>query len=343
MTNLIAGYTGAGSPPSPWTALSTFDGKYLKNTSTLANHGVTGGNLTHTHTTASSSIDVGNYNYWLYSEVNGCMGKHTHGLTVTCGNTANDPTYRTIRLIKCDLTTWETTERCFPVGTILFADAALSWAEVDRDSTFDNRLIKIDNTANTNGGNDTETDAITITIANADPGEVNAYIDSDAVAVPYDQGDSRHLYHGHTLTHTPAAQSTKPARIRTRVYKTNVNTTKALAGVICFVDSTPSSKWTAVNWDGYFIEGANEDDNATGSNTHTPNGLTGADTSSWSYGLRYGYLTDSGVEVEYYTHHHHVTFTFNSADMQPPYVQLYPVKLNTTLYAGGMMISACLF
>lgn len=43
------------------------------------------------------------------------------------------------------------------------------------------------------------------------------------------------------------------------------------------------------------------------------------------------------------THNHQLTFNVASADHQPVYVQLYAVKLNTTLTAGRLMIGACLF
>lgn len=353
-TNLYTFWTGTDSPPSPWSLVTLYDGKYLKCTDAIGNHGTTNGATFHTHSAQSSSIDNGTphayanryfdeYGWW------DCLKLHTHSLSFGFPTTPNDPPYRTVRLIKCDLATWEATERKFLENTILpSVSGELTWDQASQDTNFNDRMIKIDSTPETNGGQATRTDTVTATIGSTRPLSENVITAIDGIQHypfevykqygPFDfRWDSNH---NHIITISQTV-TTKPVRVRTRIYKTTQLTTNAIAGVVCFVDGTTSSLWTACNWVAA-IEGATEDSNLTGSNSHGISFSGSTNTFTFNQSTYNESYSPNITEVAT-VHSHVITLVSPSIDIQPPYVNLYPVYLNATLSRSALKISSCLF
>ena len=82
----------------------------------------------------------------------------------------------------------------------------------------------------------------------------------------------------------------------------------------------------------------------TGSNTHPHSNInitSGGFYAGASYSTNTAYATHNSQVPG--SHSHVIVVGFANANHEPINVQLYPVKLNTTLHVGGLMASACLF
>jgi hypothetical protein len=114
--------------------------------------------------------------------------------------------------------------------------------------------------------------------------------------------------------------------------------------MVVFLDGADTSGYfNAVNWNDAFIMGGDQDAAITGSNTHphaNASFYSGTSTAGTPNTTAQPTGGDGIVEGD---HAHLLTVTFQDANHEPLNVQLYPVKLNTTLYAGSaMFIGACL-
>jgi len=322
MSNIYCFWKG-GTPPAPWQLKSDFNGRYPKCGGSYSTHGVTGGATQHTHTYSNVSVSnstpsttVGEGSDALYIAV------HTHTLSLTVSSSNNDPSYYSYELIYMDLVSWENKERRFPQGAVVLSDTAVSWSLLTRESAADNRLIKLDTACNT-GGRDNHEHSCTGTLQTINP-SISGFTHPYA---PY--WNPRNASHSHTVSVTTPSKSIKPARVRTRIYSVNTLTDKAVAGIICFVDGPTSANWTPLSWDGYYIEGANENANFVGINNHDHLNLS---ATSSDYTVSTGYYGDAGTTSCASTHRHTVSFNLNNSNHEPLYVKLYPVKLNTTLW-----------
>lgn len=230
-TNIYFLWKTGGTAPSGYTKATTWNGKYLKLTNSSANHGVTGGSLTHDHPLSGFSCGGTGGDLCTAGGGSNVASDHNHGLYSASGPTNNDPTYLTYELLSIDLATWEAGIKCFPAGSVLLSASSLaSWSEVSRETSLDGRLIKID-TAGGSGGRTTANHAITITTTTNSETSVG-FGAGQYYGVPHD--------HNHTGSFTTDSQTTKPQRIQTRVYSCPSITSKAMAGAICFVDGTPT-------------------------------------------------------------------------------------------------------
>ena len=331
MTNLIIGWRGAGNPPSPWARWTDGDGRYLRFTATVGDAKAKAGSATHTHTVINLSVanpgEVAGANP-LGSQA--LEKNHTnHGVGSSSISSANnDPEYYSFALIYMDLATWEASERRFPQDALVFSQGALSWSEVSRDTSADGKLIMLSSTPGQVGGTATRSHNATVTLGSGG-GSASIYV------VTLNAGNyeiAANHTHGVSGTITSSALTTKPARITTRIYAANVLTTKALAGVVCMVDDTPSANWTIVNWTGKFLESANTDATSTGSSTQTHTGLSGTSGIPSNSGSQvYSYQAYSEDSAVLRTHTHTFTFDLGSANIEPLYYNLVPVSLNSTL------------
>lgn len=324
MTNLIIGWRGAGDPPSPWARWTDGDGRYLRFTATVADAKLKAGSSTHTHSVINLSItSCGQCTCLGGGSSQGVHTNHTLGSsTVTSAN--NDPEYYSFSLIYMDLATWEQSEKRFPVDSLVFSEGALSWSEVTRDTSADGKLIMLSSTPGQTGGTATRSHTATVTLGSGGSAGTGAGVGIHIAA----SGTHSHTVSGNISS---SSLTTKPARITTRIYAANILTTKALSGVVCLVDGTPSANWSILSWTGYFLESANSDATSTGSSSQTHTGLSGTSGGSalgWtSANTSY---TDATVATDGHTH----TFTFNlgSSSIEPLYYNLIPVVLNSTLY-----------
>jgi len=335
MTNLYV-LGNAGSAPSGWTKITTYDGYYLRFGNSYAGHGTTGGSATHTH--GSSGVTIGNCSgssfYFNLTGTN-MMKVHSGTLNITSGTSgSNTPPYYELELYRINLTTWETSHKYFPVGSILLSDSVLSGSEMSRFSSPDGRLLKFGSPGLT-GGTAGHTHAVA---GNVSCTSLNLSVGS------YDDGDvSNPTDHTHAWSTTSNSQDVTPLRLQTRFYRVNQLVNRALTGAICFVDDTPSANWDLMSgWNGYFAESL-DGYTTTGSNAHEHNGLSTTSANYTASVLRYRSGTTSRTFANR-PHNHTVAFNLASADHTPQYVTLIPVKLNTTLYrpmGRSICVSMC--
>lgn len=316
-----------GTPPSPWTRQTGYDGRYIRFGSTL---GGTGGTSTHTHTYSGLTIGTSTYTYTFfgYSYPNSpAMDLHTHtcngGITVSAVN--NAPVYYTLELWYMDMATWESLERRFPAGAVFLAQGDIAWDEAPEFSTYYNKMVKL-GTAGSTGGADTHTHALTGTL---DSNNVGQYLQNNGY-VPYQRVNT----HSHTINLTTSSANSIPQHIYTKIYKTTSTTVKAQAGIVCFTDGTPSANWTVLTgWYGYFFR-PGSGFGTSGSGTHSHSSVSG-----YSDGYTFAHYALSDASIDYTRnavndpHYHSVAFSLqNNVDHQPPYVDLKPMQLNNTLY-----------
>ncbi len=248
------------------------------------------------------------------------MGVHTHTLTFTITAANNNPSYYQYEVIYCDLTTWETTDRTLPAGAVVLSDTSLSWSALTRETAPDSKLIKL-GTFGSTGGQDNHNHPVSVSLASTNP---------SVSGIPYsDYSSVGSANHSHTGSLTTSDKSIKPARIQTRLYSVTQATDRIEAGVIAFVDGTPSSNWTVLSWNDNFIESANQNAVATGVSSHDHINLSLTSSTYTKSTSSTGGMNNS---VACNNHTHNVTFSLDSQAHLPPYVYLYPVKLNTTLY-----------
>lgn len=332
MTNLIIGWLG-GTPPSPWQKLTDYDGEYLRCTATAVQAKTTGGNSTHTHAIINFSVgNCGSQNHDCDVEgiCENCGTVHNnHSLgSNSVSSVANDPPYFTFELIYMDLATWEASERRFPEGAILLSDIIQSWGSLSRHSDSDGKLWKI-GTAGTSGGTSTRAHTISIALGSGGNG-INAGVYYDP-EWPTEVRTAADAIHSHpSADSTSGNHSTLPKRVQLRFYRVTELTDRALAGVICFADGTPSAYWNIVDYADCFLQGADSNAAITGSSTHGENGLS--KTSGSFGGLHECWSRGFQVAGQAHPHNHPMYFDLQSANHEPPYVNLVPVKLNTTLY-----------
>jgi hypothetical protein len=225
-----------------------------------------------------------------------------------------------------DLSIWETAERRFPANAILLSETALSDSELSRFTSADGRLIRIGTPGNIGGDSDGIHD-------HTFSGNLSSYYASYEGVYGGGGGYwSRDSGHGHTFSGTSSSGTLLPVRVQTRLYLASTQTIKALQGVICFVDGAfDTGKWTFVSWAGKCIESVNSDASSTGSDTH--NHSISATSSSWTSSTQLGIVWNTaGYNRCPGTHSHTVSGTASTESHVPPYVNLYPVKLNATLY-----------
>lgn len=321
MTNIYFLWKG-GTPPSPYSKWTGGDGNYVRFTNNVNLWGQTGGSASHTHN--SSGATCGNSTtcgyYWSGGSGGTYMKVHTHTLSFSITASNNDPSYYQYEVIYCDLNTWETLERSLPAGTVVISDTALSWPALTRETGLDNRLVKL-GTAGLTGGRDNHNHPVSVTLTSTNPSQAG---------VPYSSYSSvSSASHSHTGSLTTPDKTIKPARIQTRLYSIPTATDRVEAGIIAFVDGVPSANWAPLDWNDSFLESVNQNAAATGVNSHDHLNLS-LTSSTYSRGTT-GTGGDS-TSTACNNHYHNVSFSLDSQSFLPPYVYLYPVKLNTTLY-----------
>jgi hypothetical protein len=324
---------------TPWTQITAWNGRYVRLSAAYADHGTLVGASTHTHA-ATITIDEAAATLIYYTGSNlpqhTYTRQHTHGQpTWTVSSENNDPAYYDLALMSCDYTYWENTERRFPLGTIVFADTGgLSDSEWDRFTGADGRFVRIAGTPGGTGGRfeGVSTHTVTGTLSNYQ--ETQSY--GPNALNNANSGSSFEGTHNHTLNLTSNQSAVYPRWIATRAYIANRQTTHAPAGIIVFVDATPSSNFQATNWATCNLTINNVDPITGGSDTHAHavagntsayNG-TGLTTAYWTaYGQNYWdkLFVPNG-------HVHYAHGTLDSVSAIPLSVTMVAVKLKTTLY-----------
>jgi hypothetical protein len=328
------------SPPSPWTNETGYSTKYIRMCGTPGETTNLGGQSTHTHTIASSSVgysdgSIGTANYgatWWFCAHN------NHSVSATFSSVNNTPAYYDYALWSTELTQWETSERRFPAGAVVLSDATISDDELARATSADGKLIRI----GTPGGSGGDADGLhNHSVSSGSLSSIDSSTQSPAYIDMYPPSKPP-SGHSHTFSGSSSNATLLPARVQTRLYRAASQTTKAKAGVICFVDGTTSGNWVAVSWAGNCIESVNSNATITGADTHnqTYSGTSSSFTQGSTVGISY-LLPGPGACAD--PHSHSVSITSSTESHVPPYVSLYPVKLVNTLYrlTKAVSITGC--
>lgn len=322
-------FDGTGGTPTGYTAITAYDGKYLRFSNSYAGFGSTGGSATHTHTTSSASVGTcGTYSDKQQSGSGAAIQQaHSHSAPTSYGGLSanNAPSYYTLQLIRIDMTTWENSYKKFPIGSILLASSTLSgFTELSRFTSADGKLIKL-GTAGSTGGSATHTHTLTGTLQN-NTSTYNSNTSSDYPAYPT-LADS----HNHTVSITTPSVDIMPIRIQTRMYKVLSKAYRAAAGCIAFADGNPSANWELVDWNGYFLQSVDSDVVTTGSSTHAHSSLSG--TSSGHNPGTVAAKDANAINTANRPHYHSFSINMDSIAHTPEYVDLVPIRLKNTLLA----------
>lgn len=327
MSNVYCFWKG-GSPPSPWAKKTYWDGRYVKLSNTQGNHGVTGGNGSHTHS-GSTNWSIGSCGSGGDVVTTGgtsMMTPHTHSApsSVNCTNANNDPTYYCLELIYTDYDTWENTDRTLPQGAVILSQAAITdWSSISRFTSADGKLIKL-GTAGTTGGRNEHTHDVSGTLPSG--GSYTGVLVTNLGTV------AKYLAHTHTFSVTTAGKSIWPKHVKTRLYQVDSATDRVVEGTILFFDGTPSSNWESATstFNDCFLCPNDENPTVYGSSTHDHTSLTGT-SSSYNSGNIYPFRSAPEVQGAAQPHSHSFSFALTSANHEPEYVYLVPYRLKNTL------------
>ena len=292
MTNLYIFWKESYDPPVPWTRLTSAN-KYLRCSSSTANHWTNVGSTTHTHTEPAS---------W------------------TIGSANNTPPGYGLDIIYMDLAQWELYERRFPDGSVLLSNGSLvDSGYLSRFTSADGYYIYNTTPGTTTGSTSTHVHSVSGTtgVDASTSGRMSGiYVE---LSVP----------HSHTISLTSSSTYPQPVSVVTRLYEVLAQTSKAISGTVVLVDDTPTANFTILTaWNGANIKSGNSDPVVSGSDTHTQT-FSG---SSSTYGSNYVASYDGGWYTIFAPHSHTISGNLVAASHVPASKYVVPAVLNTTLY-----------
>ena len=268
MTNLYVFWKKVTDPPSPWTRL-TRTNQYLRFNGSTSNHWGQTGATTHTHPSATitigNSVHLTELSILHSSPVKKVMGPHSdHPVTnYSISSNNNTPPGWGLDIIYMDLTTWETSVRSFPEGSIIMSNGALVDANLERYIAADGKYIVHTTPEAAVGTNTAHSHTISGNLGNA-TGSINSTAYYTSL-----QGDEV-ATHSHTFNFASEAKYVEPRNLVTRLYHALHKTSKAVAGSVVFVDGSVSANWEILTgWAGGNLKSGNSDPSLTGSDTHT--------------------------------------------------------------------------
>jgi hypothetical protein len=326
------------APPSPWANETGFSNRYVRACETPEETGEVVLSPNHTHSISSST--VGTSGYWDYGTVDFGGSPYregiehdNHALSASFDSVTHTPPYYGLALWSIDLGIWETAVRKFPTGAVLLSSSQISDEELTRFSDGDGRLIRI-GTPGTMEGSATHSHTVAGSLSDIDA--------SFGIPDVWGFWYIRLALHSHTFSGSTGASELSPTRIQTRLYKAISTTTRAAAGVVCFVDGTPSSNWEAVSWGQRCIESSDCNATPTGSDSHNHS------YSGYSSTISAGLLTSVEPQNIYEVpkqvatpHGHSVSLVTSIESHVPSHVKLYPVRLKFTLRPVGKASNLC--
>jgi len=268
MTNLYIFWRKTDDPPSPWSRL-TRTNQYLRFNGSTSNHWGQTGATVHTHPSATinvgNSVHSGEEGSHDGSPSDSVMGVHNnHPInSYSIENTNNNnPLGWGLDIIYMDLTTWESSIRSFPEGSIIMSNGALVDASLERYSAADGKYIVHATPETTVGTTTPQSHTVSGSLGSAQGVIfVNAYFTQW-------RGD-RALGHEHTFSFASEAKYVEPRNLVTRLYHALQNTSKAVAGSVVFVDGPVGANWEILTgWAGGNLKAGDSDPSLTGSDTH---------------------------------------------------------------------------
>ena len=327
-TNIYIFWKETSDPPSPWTRL-TRTNKYLRFDSSVANHWADIGAATHNHDNVMEAYSCNSFVYDYryrccnyYDEYDWPMVSHTHAQnTWSIPSSNNTPAGYGLDIIYMDMATWESSVRSFPAGSVVMSNGALTDGELARFTDADGKLIYNAAPGTATGSDSTHTHAVTGTLAiGATCGSSLEYWDDNGGCVS----------HSHTVSLTSTSGSVAPKTLVTRLYYMLQNTSRALYGIVVFVDGETSANWTALtSWAGGNLKAGDSNPTLSGSDTH--NHTISGNTSVY-YGPYWLYSGSDAYQVE--AHHHTISATLKTVSHVPASKLIVPVQLNTTLFCA---------
>jgi hypothetical protein len=320
MTNLFVFWKLVADPPAPWARL-TRTNEYVR--FATSGHWTQVGALTHLHGISEYSCDGGGLTYPGFTEIlnSNALGDHHHPeplIWYLSSNYNNPPGYG-LDIIYMDLSVWEATERRFPLGTIIVSNGSLIDAEVSAFTASDGKYIVHAAPGTLVGTTAPQSHHVTGTLGAT----------HNATQVGSGTGLSEDSNHVHTVDLYSDAQMNQPRTLLTRLYETLVETSKALAGTVVFVDGSVGSNWEILSaWANANLQNGQCDPVLYGSDSHTQ-AISG--NSSDSSGNQVA-SHDVGPSCMRQVHRHSVSATLSAASHIPLSRQIIPARLKNTLY-----------
>jgi len=247
------------------------------------------------------------------------MGTHTHpvaGYSIENTNNNNPPGWG-LDIIYMNLTTWESSVRSFPEGSIIMSNGVLTDASLERYSAADGRYIVHTTPETTVGTSTPQSHTVSGSLS-----EVQGVVFSDGWFTQK-VGD-RALHHGHTFSFASEAKYVEPRNLVTRLYHALQNTSRAVAGSVVFVDGSVSANWELLaGWAGGNLKAGNSDPTLSGSDNHTQN-LSG-NSSTYNGPNAFSDLFYDRYCWDY--HYHPITGSLAAASHVPSSRLIVPARL----------------
>lgn len=318
---LLLGKTS--SAPGGWSYVSTYNGRYIRGSST---YGGASGSANHSHTVSGTtrSAPSSTSGNWISGTAAANAG-HTHSTTnPTVGNAQNIPAYARFTLWSYDSGIPSTVPQ--NAYALFDADPGGDWT---RYSTADNRLIQL-NSAQGTSGSDTHTHSLTWTALGTSGGTI----------VTNSLGSTAANKHTHTAPSGTTSDlfTSVPQYTTTIIYEQTNATPQAVPyNMMALFDATPPTDWTVVSglggdYDARFVQGNTTEGTKTGSNTHSmadqTSGASGSPSSTTP-------AADLGSTAAGSTHTHTQTSSFSSGtNHMPQYVNVIIAQYKGVTVSG---------
>jgi len=322
MTNIYF-FSRAANTPTGYTR-ATRSGKYVRLASNTALHLADIGSLTHLHGLADWACNNGSQAGAADWTTGTALENHPHGApsspTITANN--NNPPYYGLDLVYMDLAIWEAHERRLLTGLVVPSYNALAEdARFARFSLADGYYIAINTPGATGGTTTPQNHNVSGTVAN---GGSNSGGRDPSGGSNCDGWTS----HNHTINLNSDSKYVEPANLVTRLYEAISDVLKVQAGIVAFVDGTPTSNWEILTgWANANLKAGNSNPTLSGSDTHTQS-ISG-NTSNSTIG---GYTGTTGGTWSAANHYHGVSAILAAAYHIPLSSYLIPVRLKYDLW-----------
>jgi hypothetical protein len=327
MTSIYFPWKLANTTPAGFSKL-TRSGKYIRLTDNTALHLTDIGSLTHGHALINWACDLGDKVGFENVTSGNSMSPHAHGAPIspTISSNYNNPLYYSLDLVYMDLGVWEATMRMLPAGMIVLSNAALSVdAKFARFADADGRFISLNTPGSTGGSSTPQSHRVTGVVQDADGNGPNWWLRSSGGSdAPYIRS------HNHPIDIYSDAVYAEPRSLTTRLYEAISDVMKVQAGIVAFVDGTPTSNWEILSsWANANLKAGNSDPALAGLDYHAQSisGRTGAYDSIWNINQD-GWSWDVSSRM----HTHGVSATLQGSYHIPLSSYLIPVRLKYDLW-----------
>lgn len=320
MTNIYIFWKESGDPPAPWTRL-TRSSRYIRFASSTGDHWTDIGSATHTHSIGSFTCSTAISScYMLFGSYGtSTMAYHTHAQGTTNVVSANNlPPGYALDIIYMDMDQWKVTCK-FPSGSVVMSNGTLVDAELARFTAADGKYIYNDAPGSTKG-TATHTHTVSGTTSSTTPSNVSG----NAGGLMGDKNQT----HSHTFSITSSSGTTLPASLTTRLYYALQETSKALAGIVVFVDGSTDANWSILTgWAGTNLVSGDSNPTLAGSDSHTQT-FSGYTSHFNPNGADQG-EDDNAID----DHYHPISGSLSSSSHVPQSKYMVPAVLLNTLYS----------